>query len=226
MSGRADLEAGIGTGERMLQPSAGARVITLDCDGVLLDYGAAYGSVWERSFGERVELKNARAYWPIDRWGVRHLSGAELKQLRAHMDELFWSTIPAINGAVQACAQLRSMGYTLVCVTAIASRYLAARRQNLQDLGFGIETVIATDADVYQESPKAAVLNALRPVALVDDYAPYMVGVSASIHKALIDRDPQGSPNVGAALAQVDSVHASLNAFVKYWARKTSDGPG
>lgn len=223
MKGRHNLGVNKAPGARMRKSNRESQIIALDCDGVLLDYSTAYGMVWERAFGEQVALKSARAYWPIDRWGVRYLSGDELQHLRAQMDETFWSTIPAIEGAVQACSQLRSMGYTLVCVTAIAPCYLAARTQNLRDLGFEVERVIATGADAYQESPKAAPLHQLRPVAFVDDYAPYLVGVSDSIHKALIDRDPEGSPNVGEALAAADSVHASLQAFVRFWERRVSD---
>jgi hypothetical protein len=41
--------------------SAEPPVIALDCDGVLLDYSAGYGRVWELVLGEKVELKNVRA---------------------------------------------------------------------------------------------------------------------------------------------------------------------
>lgn len=156
MKGRHNLDVDMAPGAGTRKSKRESQVIALDCDGVLLDYSTAYGRVWERAFGERVALKCARAYWPIERWGVRYLSGDELQHLRAQMDETFWRTIPAIEGSVQACSQLRSMGYRLVCVTAIAPRYLAARMQNLRDLGFEIEGVIATGADAYQESPTAS----------------------------------------------------------------------
>lgn len=193
------------------------KVIALDGDGVLLDYSTAYARAWERAFGEKVKLQNPQAYWPISRWGVRRLDGAELDKFREQMDETFWSTIPAIDGALEACMQLREFGYRLVCVTALKKRYGSARLRNLVDLGFPIDEVITTDADAYPQSPKAAVLNSLAPVAFVDDYAPYMVGIAPTIHKALIIRDPVGSPNTGAALDSADSTHMDLAAFTAYW---------
>lgn len=204
----------------MAQTNAGNRIIALDGDGVLLDYSTAYAQAWERAFGEKVVLQNPRAYWPMERWGVRQLSGAELARFRDQMGETFWSTIPAVDGALEACLQLQAAGYRLVCVTALAMRYESARLQNLVNLGFPIEEVITTDADAYLESPKAVVLNKLAPVAFVDDYAPYLVGLAPNIHKALIVRDPDGSPNTKGALDSADSVHTDLAAFAAYWSER------
>jgi len=204
----------------MTHATTGNKIIALDGDGVLLDYCTAYARAWEQAFGETVVLKNPQAYWPIERWGVRQLIGDELAKFRGQMDETFWSTIPAIEGALEACVQLHATGHRLVCVTALAKRYASARMRNLVDLGFPIDEVITTDADAYLESPKAAILNALAPVAFVDDYAPYMVGIGSTIHKALIVRDPEGSPNFGAALDSADSVHADLAAFAEFWSER------
>jgi beta-phosphoglucomutase-like phosphatase (HAD superfamily) len=33
-------------------------IIALDCDGVLLDYAAAYPAAWKAAFGEDLVLKN------------------------------------------------------------------------------------------------------------------------------------------------------------------------
>jgi phosphoglycolate phosphatase-like HAD superfamily hydrolase len=205
------------SGADMAQINAANKIIALDGDGVLLDYSSAYAQAWERAFGERVVLQNPQAYWPIERWGLRQLNGDELARFRDQMDEAFWSTIPAMDGALDACLRLQALGYRLICVTALAKRYAAARYQNLVDLGFPIEEVITTDADAYQSNPKAAVLNALAPIAFVDDYAPYMVGIAPTIHRALIARGPDGSPNTGVALDSADSLHADLTAFVAYW---------
>lgn len=192
-------------------------LIALDCDGVLLDYGKAYSCAWGRAFGKAPTLSNASAYWPQDRWGVPLLSGAELERFRAVFDELFWSTIPPVTGALEACHQLVRAGFTLVCVTALDERNLNARRKNFRDFGFPLVDVIATPHSAPGRSPKADALNALKPVAFVDDFAPYLEGVDESIHKALILRDPEGSPNVGQALELANSTHANLQEFAEYW---------
>lgn len=129
--------------------------------------------------------------------GHPRLSGQQLEQFRSVFDEEFWSTIPAIDGALESCHHLVCLGYELVCITALDERNLNARTRNLRDLGFPIAEVIATDNQISHESPKAAWLNRRKPVAFVDDFAPYLIGVSDEIHKALIVRDSVGSPNVG-----------------------------
>jgi hypothetical protein len=191
--------------------------IAIDCDGVLLDYATAYGAAWRRAFGEHPTLQDAHAYWPMDRWGVPRLAGEELQRLRAVFDEEFWSTIPSMPGAVEACQILLSNGYQLVCVTALDDQYASARAQNLFDLGFPIHQVITTGNDATVKSPKAAALSDLKPVAFIDDFAPYLVGIGSGIHKALVMRDPVGSPNKGDALKHSDSQHADLLDFARWW---------
>lgn len=192
-------------------------VIALDADGVLLDFSLAYGRAWERAFGAHPIERDPLAYWPYDRWQVERLSGEPLAQFRRHFDEEFWSGIPAIAGAVEACRLLVEQGHELVCVSAVEARFADARRRNLQSLGFPIEELIATGNEPGAQSPKAAALNRLRPLAFVDDYLPYHRGVAADIHKALILRGPNGTPNVGDELADTHSQHDDLLAFARAW---------
>ncbi len=192
-------------------------IIALDADGVLLDYSSAYASVWERAFGSHPIERDPTAYWPIDRWSVDRLSGTRLEQFRLCFDDLFWSTIPAIQGALEACKKMHDAGYNLICVSALEARFEAARLRNLHDLGFPIERVIATTAHANSESPKASALRELMPTAFVDDYLPYFRGVPPIIHKALISRQRTGSPNVGPDMSSVSSQHVDLVGFALWW---------
>lgn len=192
-------------------------IIALDADGVLLDYHAAYRMAWFKAFGVLPGVKDARAYWPIDRWDVSTLEGDALTHFRAQFDQEFWSTIPAIFGAVEACHGLVEQGYELVCVSAIESKYETARFENLKSNGFPIGRVITTSAKVELESPKAKALRQLNPIAFVDDYAPYFSGVEQKIHKALLLRECNGSPNIGDNLSLVDSAHCDLSEFSNWW---------
>ncbi len=194
------------------------KTIAIDGDGVLLDYNAAYAKAWHKAFGELPELKNPNAYWALDRWTVKQVDGSELDRLRAAFDDEFWSTIPPIPGALEACELLVGLGYELVCVTALTERHLEARSRNLSSLGFPVSKVICTSNVATSQSPKANVLQALKPVAFIDDYAPYLVGVDPSIHLALIMRDPEGSPNHGELLRLSHSQHPSLMDFASWWA--------
>ncbi|MDR0214589.1 MAG: HAD family hydrolase [Comamonas sp.] len=197
-----------------------SKLIALDADGVLLDYNLAYATAWQRAFGERPALRNPQAYWAMERWDVPQLGPALREQFRAVFDVQFWSTVPALAGAVDACHRLRAAGFELVCVSALQPQYAKARLANLRSHGFPIEQVVATSNDASGSSPKACALAQLQPVAFVDDYLPYFHGVPESIHKALVLREPHGSPNTGPALAHIQSTHGNLAGFVDWWLDK------
>lgn len=209
-----------------LQPiplSISKPIIALDADGVLRDYNLAYGRAWEQAFGVVPQERDPHAYWAKDRWEVELLTGERLEYFRGCMDTAFWESIPAMPGAVDACHALVEAGFELVCVTALADRFAEARQSNLRNLGFPIERVITTGNvgtaghGGQSRSPKAKALEALLPVAFVDDFLPYMQGIEADIHLALVVRDGNGSPNTGEHLRQVDSRHGSLLEFSRWW---------
>lgn len=196
-----------------------SKLIALDADGVLLDYNLAYAHAWEKAFGRLPRERDPNAYWAMDRWDVVRLMGDELDKFRGTFDEDFWANVPAIAGASAACDLLIRKGYHLVCVTALPKQFLRARTQNLKSLGLPIDEVYTVEHSAGQVSPKAEVLFRLNPVAFVDDYLPYMHGVSAHIHRALILREPNGSPNEGASgHVDVSSTHDCLLDFSRQWA--------
>lgn len=196
-------------------------IIALDADGVLLDYGLAYAGAWQRAFGQYPRERDPLAYWPIDRWEVERVADERLDTLRRCFDEEFWCAIPPVPGAVEGCHMLTAAGFELVCVTALPEAFRAARERNLRAHGFPIHIVHATDNNPADgNSPKAETLHRLRPLAFVDDYLPYLVGVDASIHRALIMRASTGSPNQGEPMRFADSQHADLLAFATWWTQR------
>ncbi|HET8689163.1 MAG TPA: hypothetical protein VFM18_21335 [Methanosarcina sp.] len=192
-------------------------LIALDCDGVLLDYSLAYASLWKRAFGTYPKEKNPNAYSHFDRWDVARLSGEKLQRLRSCMDWHFWSTMEPIVGAVESCHELVKMGYDLVCVTAIDHKNETQRWENLVSMGFPLKEIYATGSDkVDGNSPKAKVLNDLRPMYFVDDFADYFIGVDHSTC-VLLNRNPDdNSPNVGKEELYDFSV-SDLNEFVSFF---------
>lgn len=188
-------------------------IIALDGDGVLLDYSLAYAPLWERAFGYRPAELDKDAYSPLDRWAVERLEGERLAVLQACMDEQFWSSMPPCARAVEACHRLHDVGFDLVCVSALPLQFEAARLRNLREADFPIERVIATGSTVEARSPKADALAQLAPLVFVDDHLQYFRGVDPRIHRALICRGPNGTPNVGKELDEVHSFHADLWEF-------------
>jgi phosphoglycolate phosphatase-like HAD superfamily hydrolase len=195
-------------------------VIALDGDGVLLDYNRAYATAWHRAFGYHPKERDPQAYWAMDRWEVERLSNDRLDQLQAAFDEGFWSTVPAMAGALEACKKLSAAGWELVCVSALRPQFTDARLRNLGDLGFPIDRVIATDSGSGYRSPKADALAQLRPVAFVDDYLPNFKGIPSEIHAALVQREPRGTPNIGPELQSIHSTHTDLTAFADWWLQR------
>ncbi|MFI8614071.1 HAD family hydrolase [Acidovorax sp. NPDC077693] len=192
-------------------------VIALDADGVLLDYNTAYAKAWHKAFGVHPQERDPHAYWAMDRWSVERLEGPLWDRWKAAFDDDFWSTIPAIESALDACCQLVGNGHTLVCVSALQPQFEGARLRNLRDLGFPIERVVATGPSTSGANPKAQAVVALGAIALVDDYLPNLAGLGANVHTALITRQTHGSPNVGPALSAVASTHRHLGDFSAWW---------
>ncbi|MDB5820892.1 MAG: phosphate acetyltransferase [Rhizobacter sp.] len=192
-------------------------LIALDADGVLVDFHLGYAGAWQRAFGALPAERDPLAYWPMDRWDVHRLDDAGRRHFRDHFDDLFWSTVPAVKGALAACHRLVDAGHELVCVSALDKEHEGARLRNLRTLGFPIERVIATGHSDGNISPKAAAIAELMPIAFADDYLPYLRGLPKQVHTALLLRAPNGTPNVGSDLELVSSVHHDLAEFVDHW---------
>ena len=192
-------------------------IIAIDADGVLVNYVLGYSTAWQRAFGERPPLKHPQGYGPLDRWDVPWLEGQALAQFRGQFDADFWSSLPAMPGALEACHRLRDGGFKLVCVSTMDPAFESARLANLHALGFPIERVVAAVQIEGAQNPKAAAIEALQPVAFVDDYLPYLRGLPDGVHAALVLRSGPGCPNVGPELALANSTHEDLADFADYW---------
>jgi phosphoglycolate phosphatase-like HAD superfamily hydrolase len=199
-------------------------ILAIDADGVLVDLHIGYTRAWQQAFGVTLAERDPRAYWPTDRWAVESIDAEKRLLLRAQFERPeMWESLPAISGAVEACHRLHDAGYELVCVTALEARFQSARLRNLKALGFPIRRVVATGHVEGERSPKADAIQALRPVAFVDDYIAYMRGMPTEVHTALVLRAPNGSPNVGDELKLARSVHQDLADFADHWLGPTPD---
>lgn len=196
-------------------------LLALDGDGVLLDYLEAYADVWHEAFGARPSVRDPLGYGPLERWDVPRLEAEERVRFQQYFGSKFWSSVPAMPGALDACVRLNDAGFELVCVTALDQEFEASRLKNLRALGYPIERVYATPHDGGHRSPKAEILATLQPVAFVDDYLPYFRGVPPEVHTALITRRATGGPNEGPELVLAKSTHADLAEFANFWLQRT-----
>jgi phosphoglycolate phosphatase-like HAD superfamily hydrolase len=193
-------------------------ILAIDADGVLVDLHVGYARAWQLAFGEVLAERDPLGYWPTDRFAVPAIDAEQRLLLREQFQRpSLWETLPALPGAVQACHRLHDAGYELVCVTALDAQLQPARARNLKALGFPIRRVVATGHAEGARSPKADAIDALQPVAFVDDYVAYLRGIAPAVHTALVLRAPNGSPNVGDELRLARSVHQDLADFTDHW---------
>jgi phosphoglycolate phosphatase-like HAD superfamily hydrolase len=194
-----------------------SKIIVLDADGVMVDYRESYPLVWKKAFGTELPVVNPNSYHAANQYGVA-IPQDELLTAKffAHFDEDIWATLPALPEAVAACLQLSNAGFDLMCVSALPAKFEKARLQNLQDLGFPIDKVYAT-GHTSEANPKLDVLLHLNPAVFVDDMGSNFVGLSDSIHKALIDGGHHDNPNTAEHRSISNSVHNDLAGFSQYW---------
>lgn len=200
-------------------------LIALDGDGVLVDYRPTYPLVWQRAFGESLTVVNPRAYHAANMYGVGFRDDEHKAAFFKHFTEDVWETLPALAGAIDACEQLLEAGYDLVCVTAMPPEFAAARQRNFDRMGIPVKKVIPTGRSGLG-NVKAPALNALKPIALVDDLADNFIGLDAGIHCALIDSGADDAPARHTDPAAAHSVHQTLLEFVDWWLRNKHRVPG
>lgn len=195
-------------------------LLALDADGVLLDYLEGYAEAWRDAFGTRPAVRDPLGYGPLDRWEVPLLDADGRARFRQYFSAKFWSSLPAIPGAIDACTRLHDAGFELVCVSALDTQFEDSRLENLRRLGYPIERVYATPHDGGFRSPKADKLAELRPIAFVDDYLPYLRGAPPDVHTALITRGATRGPNAGSEMALAKSTHLDLAEFADFWLKR------
>jgi hypothetical protein len=192
------------------------RKLAVDCDGVLVDYPPAYEIVWERAFGQKLSVVDASAYHATNRYGVSFESREQMLHFFSFFTDDVWESLPALPGAVHACERLVEAGFELVTVTALDFKFEKARIANLHRHGFPIDHVITTGRSDLGFT-KAAALNLLGPVAMVDDLAANFLGLDSGIHRALIHKKAKDSPAPQYETTKPDSEHLTLAEFANYW---------
>ena len=192
-------------------------LIALDADGVLLDFHLGYAGAW----AARLRQRAGRAR-PARLLADRPLAGRAARRgaaahFRRHFDEQFWSSVPAIEGAVEACQRLHDAGFDLVCVSALDP---STKRH-------GCATCATTAFRSSGSSPPATrrASAARRPMRSTPcarwpsstTTCRTCAACRTHVHTALVLRAPNGSPNVGAELALAKSVHDDLPGFADFW---------
>lgn len=198
--------------------------ITLDADGVLIDYNTAASRVWGAAFGAIPEIKNPRAYHFHNKYHV-DLSDEAVKN---HYYETFarqgWIDMPAMPRALEGCQMLVDAGYELHVVTAMPQEFVHFRRENFKDLKFPVASVTATGGAHAKGNPKKETLLALQPVAFVDDLLSNFEFVNHAMHCALLHWECEDNPNDAHEHLLKHSSHSDMVEFATFWISEQQSG--
>lgn len=199
-----------------MRATARRPILALDCDSVMTDYNEAVPAVWKRAFAEEIQVVRPNCYFFKNLYGLDLARPGVMAAFKNAFGSEDWANMSALPGVQEACRILVDKGYDLVCVTAMPARYEADRARNLCKLGLPISRVYAEDHVGDEVNPKLTRIQALQPVAFVDDLLTNFVGLDASVHKAWIDPGFVDRPNAaleGQGLH--DTAHPDLLHFAQ-----------
>lgn len=200
-------------------------VIALDADGVLVDYNKTWGRIYGLHFNEEMTVADPTAYHATTYWG-KPLPARDSTFWQAFTDQDGWGTMEAKPGAVEACHQLRALGFDLVCVSSMPPEFESRRLANLKALGFPIDRVIAparhhtpkgqkAPEAVHPANPKLEVIHDLMPAWFVDDEFRKLRGIQG-VNLVLIDPGHPDTPNTDVDHGQL-TVHVDSLADFATW---------
>ncbi|CAF1379081.1 unnamed protein product [Adineta steineri] len=200
-------------------------VIALDCDGVLLDYHATFGKIYEETFGKQLSVVSPNAYHVREMYGVK-FTDEEDTQFEEVWREHAWKTMPMYDGALEACVLLHEAGYELVCVSAMPAEYVEHRLENFRLHGFPIDKVIGTGYghSDYNKNPKKQIIEDLHPIVFVDDLKRNFKDIQ-DVHTkfVFIDREYQNTPNSN-EIIYYDVKYSSLLEFAQDFLKSEEHG--
>lgn len=184
--------------------------IGLDADGVLVNYNLSYGEIWHKRFGTPLQCVEPRAYHAVNYWGVENPDRDDA--FWDLFDQEGWSNMQAMDGALDACQRLHDAGHRLVCVTSMPFHRQEHRLQNLQNLGFPIDEVVATGHSRKHTNPKKEAIDHMGLDWFVDDELRKLQDLG-DVRVVLVDPEHPDSPNHGRDDSFLSMRVASLGEF-------------
>lgn len=185
--------------------------IVLDADGVLLNYNQRMAQVYEMALGKSLSIVKESHHF-TNMYGV-NMTKEERSAVFALFDTHGWSSMPAIEGAIEATQALHNAGCELLCLSSMPPKFVQARAQNLKNLGIPVKEVIGSGRDDRDVNPKAAHLITIQPDIFVDDQLRNFKNVPDTICKIWIDNQYHDSPDIG---LNEDLAHFKFNTLIDF----------
>lgn len=183
--------------------------IALDVDGVLLDCDGGFSTVGTHLLGRPVQ-KVCKSYNMKDRYGLSAEETASIwKAMEQH--EAGWGGFNVLPGARNAFFRLKAMGCRLHLVTAIDENIRHLREACMAMHGM-VPDSIHCAGDMH--ASKTAILQAINPIAFVDDRLSHLHSAPFIPNRVFIDNDDEQGPFV----VDEDIIHVrSLQQWVNAW---------
>lgn len=196
-------------------------IIALDGDGVLFDYNEMYAQVWEKAFGKKPEKNPVRAYHVRNQYAMDFMSADHKKHFHDVFSTHGWENMMPLPGAVQACQKIHNLGFSLVIVSTMPSEHKEKRLSNAKKYDMPIAHIHTADKDIDDlgldfYNPKKSIIEALRPVAFLDDLLINLYQLNTSTHKAWLRWDTFDNPNSPEHISWADSIHDNMTEFAQW----------
>ena len=188
-------------------------IFLIDCDGVMLDYNEAFKIFYEKIYGVKLTLVNPKAYHATEMWGVGEMKKEEYSYFKTESNKLgMWENMPALPGALEFVQKL-SKDFRVWCLTSMPTEFEKQRHNNLKNLGFPIERVIATSR-VGRENPKKKYIEEIKAKYFMDDLLQNFEEVNAKETELIfLNWKSDNSPNLNYEHVKVDRTIYSYNDF-------------
>lgn len=188
-------------------------IFLIDCDGVMLDYNEAFKVFYEKIYGVKLKLVNPKAYHATEMWGVGEMKREQYSHFKTESNKLgMWENMPALPGALEFVQKL-SKDFRIWCLTSMPTEFEEQRHNNLRNLGFPIEKVIATSR-VGKENPKKKHVEEVGAAYFMDDLLQNFEGIETKKTKLVfLNWNSDNSPNQNYSHVKVDMIIKSYDEF-------------
>ena len=167
--------------------------------------------IYEQALSKKLNLVKKSHHFK-NMYGVE-FTPEEKKAIYALFDKEGWTSMPALEGAVEATQALHDAGHTLICLSSMPSQFVKDRASNFKSLNIPLQEVIGSGRDDSDINPKATHILQIQPDIFVDDQLRNFKDVPHSVCKIWIDNQFHDSPDIGLDSSIADFKFSSLKEF-------------
>lgn len=185
--------------------------ILIDCDQCLLNFNQRVADIHYELFGFYPKIKDGKAFKAANVYDFSGLSLIDQGLLKLKTTgENMWSKMKPMDGALEFVNSL-SEHFNFIVFTSMQPIYEKIRMQNLIELGFKIEKVIAVPGS-KTHNPKEDYARETNAVFFIDDLAKNFKGIhDIPTELILLDHNYSDGANTDLEGIHIDHIRYSLS---------------